>query len=411
MTAAGHLVCNQSFAQRTAQPSASPYKLENRVWGAVLEFFGVALRVEQANGKIDYVRTSELKNKFLLNKISNKADRKNAKQDAIVHDLFLSTINPFKNTPVRSETLHQFSQKLDVSDPEQLHSALREVRAALYTQKGMTRNPNEFIANIQVGDILFHRTDDSIHSDIVQLQQIANRLGLGPKHRDAVHHNHVYLCAKIDEFGKRWFAEAAWPSGKLDEIRLISEDDVERCFVKQNHGAMSELFRCTDPEWAKRAAEEALRITTIVQENEDAPTDLRYSIRDGSIALFGSNRFGHFAKMRLIQQIRSTNHGKQPTEFIHHKDFFCSSLVGYSYQVGEARPMVTEMLGEAKWKTPLRNRIHSNFLAIWHRNELNELRFKIDPKRSTPADLYSYLRENNALFSSIQSYQQPNIVK
>ena len=409
-----------SFAYSPNQ-QVEPYKIENKVWGAVLEFFGAALKVEPAAGKTEYIRISELKEKLVIKniKFSSEEDVERARKDVIIHDLFLSTINPFKKSVVALETLNHLNQKLtqpsldySSSNPQKLYHSLREIRAALYTQKGMTKDQNEFISNIQVGDIVFHRTEDTVHSDIVQLQQIANTLGLGPKHRDAIHHNHVYLCAKIDEKGKRWFAEAAWPSGKFDEIRLISEDD-PRCFIKQDHGAISELIRCTDPTWAKKAAEEALKITTQLEPLEDDSdekqlTALSYSIQGGAFALLLSNEFGHFAKMRLIQQVRSTNDGSLPSEFSKNKAFFCSSLVGYCYQVGEAREMVTKMLEEDSGGSPLRNRIHSNLLAIRHRGKMNqELQFKIDPKRSTPGDLYSYLIANKTLFTSIQSYQQP----
>lgn len=391
----------------------------NKIWGAVLAFFGQALKVEQADGSVKYVRIEELKNKFLLNGFQelSAGEMKMARKDAIIHDLFLSTINPFKGDPVKQQTLQKINQlainlKYSSAKPKDTYATLRKIRATIYCRDGMTNDQKQFISAIKLGDILFHRTDDTVHSDIVQFQTIAKKIGFGTKHRDATHHNHAYMCAKIDESGKKWFAEAAWPGEKKDEIRLISEDDV-RCFIKQDRGAVSEIFRCHDQTLAKNAAGEACAVTTELApqakgSNEKQPTKLRYSIMDGAQALFFSNRFGHMAKVRLIQQIRSTREGKSPVDFIFPKSFFCSSFVGYAYQTAEVRPLVHSLLGEKKGGNFIGNLLSSHIMAYRYGNLLDQkMTFNIDPKRSTPADFYSWLSQNSRMFTSIQSYQQP----
>lgn len=402
-----------------------PLKTENKVWGAILSFFGQAIKVKQADGEINYVKISELKEKFVFSHLHgiSKAEAKIARKDKVINDLFLSTINPLKGTTVSKETLDKFSQKVFESglnysstDPKPLYATLRKIRASIYTKDGMTSDQKKFIGNIQVGDIIFHRTDDSVHSDIVQFQKVANSIGLGPKHRDGVHHNHVYMCAKIDEYGKKWFAEAAWPSGKLDEIRLISEDDIERCFIKQDHGAISELFRCANPELAKKAAEEACKVTTKLEPQEKGsvekqPTKLRYSIVDGTKALFHSTAFKHGAKARLFQWIRSTKDGGMSENYIQPNSFFCSSLIGYAYQVAEARPIIAKLVKEKhnSGRGHLGNLCRANQLASRHKKILDrKMQFKLDTKHSTPADLYSWISQHKELFTSMQSYQQPN---
>lgn len=395
---------------------------ENKIWGAVLSFFGQALKVEQFNGKVDYVKIDTLKRHLIFCRFGglSSAEYKNAFKDPIIQDLFLSTINPLKGTTVKWETLKQFDKlavdlKYNPSNAKETYGSLRKIRASIYSQKGMTEDQKEFISTIKVGDILFHRTDDSIRSDIVTFQSIAKKIGFGQKHRDAIHHNHAYMCAKIDEFGKKWFAEAAWPSGKQDEIRLVSEDDMERCFVKQNHGAISEIFRCNDQALAEKAAEEACKITTPLKpqvkgSSEKQPTELRYSRAEGAQALFSSSRFGHMAKVRMIRQIRSSKEGDKPTDFIKPKSFFCSSLVGYAFQAAEARPIVEGKLKEKRFSNYLGNILQPQILAFRFRNLLDQkIKFKIDPKRSTPAVFYSWICENKKLFTSIQSYQQPDL--
>lgn len=413
----------QSVHQEPTTIKQKPLKIENKVWGAILSFFGQAVKVEQ-DGKVNYVKISELKEKFVFSHLHglSVAEAKSARKDKIIHDLFLSTINPLKGNAVSKETLDKFSKKVFKSglsyssaDPKPVYATLRKIRASIHTRDGMTNDQKKFIGNIQLGDIIFHRTDDTVKSDIVTLQKGANVIGFGPKHRDGVHHNHVYMCAKIDEYGKKWFAEAAWPSGKLDEIRLISEDDIERCFIKQDHGAISEIFRCSNPELAKKAAEEACKVTTQLEPQQkgstaEQPTELRYSILDGAKALFHSNKFGHAAKARLFQGIRSTENGGMPADFNKPNSFFCSSLVGYSYQMAEARPIVAKMMKgkQNKGGGNLANLRKSHSLARQHGKELDQkMQFTLDTKHSTPGDLYTFVSENKELFTSIQSYQQP----
>jgi hypothetical protein len=143
---------------------------------------------------------------------------------------------------------------------------------------------------------------------------------------------------------------------------------------------------------------------------EKQPTTLRYSIADGAKALFHLNNFGNNAKTRLFQWIQSTKNGGIPIDFIKPKAFFCSSLVGYAFQLAEARPIVEPLVQGSEWgKCGLINRIHSRVLALRHGRELDhKMRFKIDTKYSTPGDLYGWLSEHKELFTSIQSYQQPH---
>lgn len=417
---------NSSINHRETERPTQALKTVNKIWGAILAFFGAALKVEGPSGKIVYITMTELKSKLLLNNMQglSKSRAEQAKNDKIANNLFFSIINPMKGTTVSWQTLTKFKQKAfeanlsyNSSDPKPLYASLRKIRAAMYNQQALTTDQKKFIGNIKVGDVIFHRTDDTVHSDIVQFQHFASAIGLGPKHRDGVNHNHVYICAKVDKYGKKWFAEAAWPSGKEDEIRLISEDDMERCFLKQNKGALSEIFRCTNPELAKAAAKQARVITTKLtpQENgsaEKQPTKLRYSIGDGAQALFFSNKFGHGAKVRLFEQILSRNEEGIPTEFIKQpKALFCSSLVGYAYQMAEARPIVKEILQrdqQGDQKT-LKKPFQAHTMAFKHGKELDDkMLFKIDPKLSTPADLYSWMTEHQELFTAVQSYQQPN---
>lgn len=400
-------------------------KTLNRFIGAILTFFGQALKVEAAEGHYNYVKISELKEKYVFCHLKDikHSEVKLARNDKIINDLFLSTINPLRGQVVSKETLEKFSKKAfkhglnySSTEPKEIYSSLRKIRASIHSKEGMTTDQKKFIGNIQLGDIIFHRTDDTVHSDIVQIQGIANALGFECKHRDGVHHNHVYMCAKVDEFGKKWFAEAAWPSGKRDEIRLVSEDDVARCFLKQDHGAISEIFRCSDSDLAARASKEACDVTTqLMPENVDRdedPTELRYTKMEGAKALFYPSSFGHIAKTRLYQWIRTTQNGGMPSVFKKPTDFFCSYLVGYAYQVAEGRPIVAELEKgkETSDEGGLINLIRAHVFAFRHRKYLEqEMQFsKFDAKRSTPGDLYSWVVENKQLFTSIQSYQQPN---
>jgi hypothetical protein len=396
-------------------------KTEGNVGGKIQSFFGRALKVEVGEGVEAYVKISELKEKYLFSHLPAEA-AKAAREDKIIQDLFLSTINPLKGSTVTKATLENFQKKVIKSNlkysanaPKPLYDTLRKIRAELSTRKGLTKDRGQFIKNIQLGDIIFHRTDDNVHSGIVQLQKFSNALGFGAKHRDAPHHNHVYMCAKIDRHGKKWFAEAAWPSGKRDEIRLISENDLERCFLKQDHGAISEVFRCKDKKMAARAAREARQVTTKLTpqapgSTESQPTALRYSIGDGAGALFKSNAFGHMAKVRLFRRLQSDDK-KMPTDFVKPTSFFCSSLVGYAYQMAEARPIVKRLeKGEpSAEQTTIGKLIGHHRAALRHGKELDkQMKYKIDTKHTTPADLYSWLNEHKNLFTSIQSYQQPN---
>lgn len=402
---------------QTGQLAQKPIKVLNSVWGAVLSFFGQALKVEQTNGQIKYVSISELKEKFVFSHLHglSQAEAKRVRNDKILHHLFLSTINPLKGNRVSKKTLEAFSQKtfecglnFSSKDSTTIHASIRKIRAAVHTQKGLTHDQKNFIGNIQLGDILFHRTDDSVDSQIVTIQKFAAFLGFGPKHRDGVQHNHVYMCAKVDDYGKKWFAEAAWPSGKYDEIRLISEDDLERCFIKQDHGAITEIFRSANPRLAKKAAKEARLITTKLEPQEKGSTEeqrtkLRYSKANGKTALISSISFSHQAKTRLFQWIEGTKDGKMSAEFKKSNGFFCSALVGYAYQMAEARPIVAKLMKE-KPKSDAAHR-----LAQRHGKELDrQMQFKFDTKHSTPGDLYSWLNEHPKLFTSVQSYQQPN---
>lgn len=416
------LALHSMHFEQTAQNQP---KVLNRFVGAILSFFGQALKVEQADGKIGYVKISELKEKFIFCHLRgiSKAEAKLARNDKIIDDLFLSTINPLKGTVVSKETLEKFSQKAfkyglnySSTDPKEIYSSIRKIRASIHSKDGMTTNQKKFIGNIQLGDIIFHRTDDTIHSDIVKVQSIAESIGLGCKHRDGKHHNHVYMCAKVDEFGKKWFAEAAWPSGKRDEIRLISEDDAARCFIKQDHGAISEIFRCTNPDLAKQAAEEACKVTTQLkpQENEstkEQPSQLRYSIMKGVHAIFASTSFGHFAKTRLFNWIRDTESGGMPTDFIRPNSFFCSYLVGYAFQMAEARPIVAKLVKEKQDNNSgtLTKLVKAHCFVLRHGRKLNQkMQFKFDSRNCTPGDLFSWLSEQKGLFTAVQSYQQPN---
>jgi hypothetical protein len=417
-------VNNSTVVNSSESIIQSSPKTVNRVWGAILSLFGLALKVEQADGRTGYVTISELKEKFVFSHLRgiNKAEIKSARNDKIITDLFLSTINPIKGTVVSKATLDKFSQKVfeyglnySSSEPKELYSSIRKIRASIYTQNGMTDDQKKFIGDIKLGDILFHRTDDTVASDIVKAQTFTSAIGIGPNHRDSRHHNHVYMCAKIDEHGKKWFAEAAWPSGRQDEIRLISEDDV-RCFIKQDHGAISEVFRCTNSELATKAAEEACRITTqldpqaIVSTEED-PTQLRYSIRGGYRSLIIPNSFGHGPKMRLFQWILSTRNGGMPATDGKTNSFFCSFLVGYAYQMAEARPIVAKLVREnPESRSTSVNSGTPHKLASRHAEDLDkQMQVKIDPLYTSPADFHAWICGQKNLFTSIESYQQPNI--
>lgn len=393
----------------------------NKFFGSILALFGQALKVETTNGKTSYVTINELKN-YVFDRFQkfNSAETKSIRSDKIIHDLFLSTVNPIKGSIVTKETVEKFRRKFvkltigeSFAGPKELYATLRKIRATIHTKQGMTEDRKKFIGDIRLGDIIFHRTDDTVDSQIVNVQTLFKSMGFAAKqrHRDSCHHNHVFICAKIDDFGKKWFAEAAWPSGKKDEIRLISEDDA-RCFLKQDHGAVSEIFRCSDQNLAERAADEARAITTKLDpqakdSSEPQPTELRYSIASGMRALVSSMHFGHNAKARLFQWIRSTSNGKMPTNFIKPNSFFCSYLVAYAYQMAEARPIVDKRVKNSNG-CALNNLIKAHYHARVHGRELDrKMQMTLDPRHTTVADFYSWINENNRLFISVGSYQQP----
>lgn len=273
---------------------------------------------------------------------------------------------------------------------------------------------DDLMKRLQPGDLMFRKIHEKTHNVIVTAQKKLSFLIGGKKDRQGTDYSHVAMY-----IGNGKIAEAAWPTGRGDEIRILDLDDKRFSIAMTGDLRRNEyqVVRPKDQELAKQAAEVAKTIASEIPKHteESQPADefqqtkYRYSIPLGSLSLLFGQGFGLFAKERYLKQYHDFTEKGSPTSFINPQTFFCSYFIGYCYQVAESLKIMPKVLAPDDRPIQGITRIGSAiFRTLWakfnrfvHWSFLNkEAKMKFNAKRISPHVLRNFT-VNSGLFTDL----------
>ncbi len=390
------------------------------------ELVGSAIRVEEENGNSK--RTLYLDKKSLIQKllITGNEDHtafKGLENVARVHELLIRTLNPVKGKPILVETVqkvfNQFrKQKVldNLQDAETQAQAIETIDARLEKIKLKNRNVkvldydvDTLKQQLQPGDLIIKKIHEENHNSIVTAQKVQHFFLSGNKEREGMHYSHVAMYV-----GDGKIAEAAWPSGNKDEIRIIGLEDKRFALPEEGDLKRNEylVVRMKDQDLAKRAVKVIKKIATELNPNEgdalpaDQVTTAKYSIKLAAKSLLFDRSFGLYAKYRYMKQYHDMKNGV-PMDFMKPQSFFCSYLIAYCLQVAEAKTVLPKLMdkedrpaqGYTSFGTALYRGIWARIKTWQNLYQLDkEVKIQLNAKRTSPQVFRNFVVNNPDMF-------------
>jgi len=399
---------NSQIELKEVGPLLNPFK----GW-LLTHVFHKALRIEQ-NKKVIYIEISSL-----IKNLCCSPYQANIAQDKKVQNLILEILNPIIGNPISYQSVADLVHQVRFSSlPSKLkttssfEAAHKEVILKLeeIKEKRLAKisfEVEELKKQLKPGDLLFRKISPENHNSIVTVQTFFKPLIFNKKDREGNTYSHVALY-----LGDGRIAEAAWPTGRGDEIRILRLED-ERFSLSYGNKNTYLVTRCTDSILAQKATEVAARVAyplPPLNMDQKQKTPFRYTILQAARSMWHPHFFGPMGKYRYLKQYIDYKRQTTPVDFMHPKKFFCSYLVGYSYQVAEAMKMLPSILGEndrpPKGFTQFD---HALFRGLWARLRRwqhyfkldNHVQMKFDAKRLSPQSFRTFIVRNPQLFKDV----------
>jgi len=399
-------------------------KYYDNIIGPCLCLFGKALKVfrepfEDDSTAIYFNKNSLVKQLFWT---TNRAlDLDSLKTTWSVHKLVMQILNPIKGKPITIADVSCLFDLVRIPEYRKIfdtcayeHEAIEAMEERLrfirhIHLEAVPYEPRVLRRKLQIGDVFCRRINDDYHNNVVTAQKVEKLFIKEPKERDADNYSHLAMY-----LGNGFIAEAAWPTGRGDEIRILRLEDSRFAIERFSHFQYV-VARCKNLELAKEAANVACKIADYVgglNSKKNQHTRLRYSIPLALQCVLFPSTFGPFAKERYLEQYADDIVDALPRDFLSPTGLFCSYLVGLAYQVAESKQVCPKILGyndgpeEDEALTDcggaLRRQIWAKIRRWQYYTELDrEVKFQFDARRISPQNFRNFIKRHPDLFEDI----------
>lgn len=395
--------------------------------GWLKEFWGSAIRVEEDNGnskRILYLDKKSLVQKLFITGNENNAAFKGLENVARVHELLIETLNPVKGKPILVETVQKiFNQfrkpkvleKLEKFDTqaqaiEEIAARLEKIELKNQNVKVLAYDVDTLKQHLQPGDLIIKKIHEKNHNSIVTAQKVQHFFLSGNKARKGMLYSHVAMSV-----GDGKIAEAAWPSGNKDEIRIIELGDKRFALPEEGDLNRNEylVVRMKDQDLARRAVKVIKKIATELKPNEgeglpaDQVTTAKYSIKLAAKSLLFDRSFGLYAKYRYMKQYHDMKKNGVAMDFMKPQSFFCSYLIAYCLQVAEAKKVLPKLVdkedrpaeGYTSFGTAIYRGIWARIKTWQNLYQLDkEVKIQLNAKRTSPQVFRNFVVNNPDMF-------------
>lgn len=394
--------------------------------GWLRAFFGSAICIEEEVGNSKrtlYLDKTSLVQKLFITGNEGKDAFKGLENISRVHELLIRTLNPIKGKPIPAQAIQNIFNKFrkqkvldnleNASTQEEvieiIEARLEKIQLKERNVKVIPYDVAILEQQLQPGDLIFKKIHEENHNSIVTAQKVQYALLSGNKDRAGMHYSHVVMCV-----GDGKIAEAAWPSGKGDEIRIIKLEDTRFALPETGDLSRNEylVVRMTDQALAQKAIKVAKKIATELEPEDtdsqaDQTTPIRYSIPLAAKALLFDRSFGLYAKYRYMKQYHDSKKDGVPMDFMNPQDFFCSYLIAYCLQVAEAKRILPKVIsaedlpseGFTSFGTAIFRGIWAR-IKTWQNFSLldKEVKIQLNAKRTSPQVFRNFVVNNPDMF-------------
>lgn len=384
----------------------------------ILSWLGRAIPVFDAeHNKIVYLRLQELVAKLCEMPLS-RASTEEAAASEDLQRLALETLQPVMSEPITLEkvdALFRDFRTVEVLKQLQAKDAAGGMQAAAAqfeklkarNVKVLTFTAGNILNNLKPGDILFKKLPHSSTNPVVLGQWFFSFFKSGVRERESYKFSHALLY-----LGAGKFAEAS-PNHGQSEVRIFNMHD-PKFRLDSSSEAQYLVARHHDSEIAENAAKIASQIA------ENAATgsgDHNYEYIHALRSIYLSSDFGRFGRYRYFKQYYLDRHGEKPIDAIGHKNFFCSYLVGYSYQTAESRKVMPQIVADPDAAPPKGSSAIASWFnrGIWTHPKIStywqamtdKIKLKFDAKRITPQDFRDFITRERGIFKDVLLLRPP----